>query len=278
MCATHVTRPNRPTAYREISQLADCHVSAAIGIGSSGTKPGLIPPLDPFFILLRAQSLPPQPLFAPDSYPDHEIAICSQIRSRPLPSQSSSLRLLGRGLTREYQVVSAVSASAIRGSSDLFAVRISVMEQGRLTEDEVNCIFCELIAGRGEKSVIYEDDVCLVIPTTGPVTSGHSMVIPKTHAPYLRDLDDATWSHVCVVAKRLERAIATSGIRGEGTNVFLADGEAAFQEIFHVHLHVFPRYRGDPFRIDADWTIKPSRAELNEVASRIRNAYESLDA
>ena len=53
--------------------------------------------------------------------------------------------------------------------------------------------------------------------------------------------------------------------------MFLADGEAAFQEVFHVHLHVFPRTAGDGFRIDADWRVRP-RGELDEAAARVRAA------
>ena len=99
------------------------------------------------------------------------------------------------------------------------------------------------------------------------------MVIPKAHAAFLRDLDDATWAHVCLVAKRVERAIARSGLKCEGTNLFLADGEAAFPEVFHLHLHVFPRFTGDSFRIVADWSNHPPRAELDAVAAQIRAAW-----
>ena len=140
-----------------------------------------------------------------------------------------------------------------------------------------DCVFCRLAVGRGERSLIYEDDICYVILTTGPVTPGHSIVIPKAHAPYLRDLDDATWAHVCQIAKRLERAIACSGLKCEGTNLFLADGEAAFQEVFHLHLHVFPRYKGDSFRLVADWSNHPPRPELDEIAAQIRGSWVSAD-
>lgn len=136
-----------------------------------------------------------------------------------------------------------------------------------------DCVFCRLAVGRGERSLIHEDDICYVILTTGPVTPGHSMVIPRVHAAFLRDIDDSTWAHVCLVAKRLERAIAASGVRCEGTNLFLADGAAALQEVFHLHLHVFPRYRGDGFRLVADWSVHPPRAELDAVAGQIRAAW-----
>ena len=56
----------------------------------------------------------------------------------------------------------------------------------------------------------------------------------------------------------------------KGSNLFLADGEAAFQEVFHTHLHVIPRFVGDTFRIDADWSITPSRPELDEIAAQVR--------
>lgn len=136
-------------------------------------------------------------------------------------------------------------------------------------------MFCRLAEGRGERSLIYEDDVCYVILDIGPVTPGHSMVIPKARAPFLRDIDDATWTHVCLIAKRLERAIASSGLKCEGTNLFLADGKAAFQEVFHLHLHVFPRYIGDSFQLVADWSNHPPREELDAVASQIRTAWSN---
>ena len=136
-----------------------------------------------------------------------------------------------------------------------------------------DCVFCRLAVGRGERSLIYEDDICYAILTTGPVTPGHSMVIPKVHAAFLRDLDDNMWSHAWLVAKRLERAIAASGVRCEGTNLFLADGEPAFQEVFHLHLHVFPRYRGDGFQLIADWSVHPPRAELDAVANKIKASW-----
>lgn len=107
------------------------------------------------------------------------------------------------------------------------------------------CVFCEIVAGRCPKSAFYEDDVVIGIMTIGPVTPGHAMVIPKKHVPYMRDMD-----------------------------FFLADGEAAFQDILHVHMHVFPRWKGDPFKLVADWDAKPPRAELDRIAGQIRAAYE----
>lgn len=137
-------------------------------------------------------------------------------------------------------------------------------------------VFCEIVAGESPASVVYADDLALAIMTIGPVNPGHILVLPKRHAAYLADLDEETGGHLFRVTMRLAEAIRRSGVRCEGINLFLADGEAAFQEVFHVHLHVFPRFPDDPFRLDADWSAKPSRVELDHVAAQIRGAYTDL--
>jgi histidine triad (HIT) family protein len=78
------------------------------------------------------------------------------------------------------------------------------------------------------------------------------------------------------VAHRVAAALRASGVRCEGVNLFLADGEAAMQEVPHVHLHVFPRWRGDGFglRFGPDYKHKPPRAALETVASQIRAALD----
>jgi diadenosine tetraphosphate (Ap4A) HIT family hydrolase len=112
--------------------------------------------------------------------------------------------------------------------------------------------------------------------TIGPVTTGHAMIIPKEHVAYLKEMNEATGRHLWTVTQRTAEALRQSGVRCEGVNLFLADGEVAFQEIFHVHIHVFPRYVGDAFKLVADWSIHPARAELDRVAEQIRAAYEVL--
>jgi histidine triad (HIT) family protein len=133
-----------------------------------------------------------------------------------------------------------------------------------------DCIFCAIVAGSAPASVVYEDADLLALLDSRPVTPGHLLVIPKRHAPLLADLDEATGARMFTVAMRLAQALRASGLRCEGINVFLTDGEAAFQEVFHTHLHVIPRFVGDTFRIDADWSITPSRAELDEIAAQVQ--------
>ena len=139
-----------------------------------------------------------------------------------------------------------------------------------------DCIFCQIIAGASPSSLFYEDETVIGLMDINPVNTGHVMIIPKVHAAYLADMDEETGKHLWMIAQRTAAAVRESGVRCEGINLFLADGEAAFQEVFHVHLHVFPRYKGDPFKIDADWSGSTPREELDRVASQIKQAYDNL--
>lgn len=138
-----------------------------------------------------------------------------------------------------------------------------------------DCIFCAIVAGSAPASIVYDDADLLAFMDIRPVTPGHLLIIPKRHAPFLADLDEATGARMFTVAMRLAQAVRASELRCEGINLFLADGEAAFQEVFHTHLHVIPRFVGDRFRIDADWSVTPSRAELDEIAERVRRGDRS---
>jgi|SRR5687767_5893161 diadenosine tetraphosphate (Ap4A) HIT family hydrolase len=131
-------------------------------------------------------------------------------------------------------------------------------------------IFSDIVAGRAPASVVHEDDTIMAFLTIGPVNPGHVLVIPKGRFVYLNDLDEETGTHLFRITRRVARAIRESGVRCEGINLFLADGEVAFQEVGHVHMHVFPRFAGDSFRIDADWNARPSREQLDEIAGKIR--------
>jgi histidine triad (HIT) family protein len=109
-----------------------------------------------------------------------------------------------------------------------------------------------------------------------PVNPGHVLVVSNRHAADLGELKEEEGAQIFRVAQRLAAALRQSGVKSEGVNFFLADGEAAMQEVFHVHLHVIPRYEGDGFglKLPPDYAQKPSRKELNEVAEKIRNALE----
>jgi len=137
---------------------------------------------------------------------------------------------------------------------------------------EDNCIFCRILQGQIPSSIIYQDELCTAILDIQPVNEGHVLIIPNKHVELMIDLDDLTTSRMMVVAKRVNRAIRNSNIKCEGINYFLADGEAAFQEVFHSHLHCFPRYVGDGFKLafGENYENKPSRERLEEISKEIK--------
>jgi histidine triad (HIT) family protein len=133
----------------------------------------------------------------------------------------------------------------------------------------MDCVFCRIVAGTADASVVYEDDRLLAFCDLNPVNPGHLLIIPKAHGMGLVDLAESDASRMFTVAQRLAAAVRSSGLRCEGVNLFLADGKAAGQEVFHVHLHMFPRYAGDLFRLDSGQR-RASRRELDEIAARVR--------
>ena len=134
------------------------------------------------------------------------------------------------------------------------------------------CIFCQILAGASPASFVYRDDVCAAFMDIQPVNPGHVLVIPNTHAAYLGELHEDTAAHLARVTQLLAAAVRQSGVRCEGVNLFLADGEAAGQEVFHVHWHVIPRYAGDGFgfTFPPDYGKLPPRAELDTLAQTLR--------
>ena len=135
-----------------------------------------------------------------------------------------------------------------------------------------NCIFCRILAGEMPASFVYRDDLVAAFMDIQPVNPGHLLVVPVRHASYLADIDGSGAAELMRVAHAAAAALRASEVRCEGVNFFLADGEAAMQEIFHVHLHVFPRFKGDGFGLKFSpeyYTRRPERAELDRVAARL---------
>jgi histidine triad (HIT) family protein len=136
-----------------------------------------------------------------------------------------------------------------------------------------DCIFCLLLNGAEPASFVYRDEFCAAFMDIQPVNPGHLLIVPLIHASSLETIDSVVMSHLMGVAHRLAAALRNSGIRCEGVNLSLADGEAAGQEVFHVHLHLFPRYSGDGFGLHfGPHYTKLPRTELDESARQIRRA------
>jgi histidine triad (HIT) family protein len=135
-----------------------------------------------------------------------------------------------------------------------------------------SCIFCQIIANESPVSKIYEDDTLLAFMDIQPVNKGHVLIIPKQHEELITALDDQTLGRMMVLANKINKAIRRSAVRCEGINLFLADGEAAGQEVFHAHLHIIPRFSKDGFGFvfPEGYTSRPPREELDRVAENIQ--------
>ena len=134
------------------------------------------------------------------------------------------------------------------------------------------CIFCRIVSDDAPRSAVFEDDEVLAFMDILPVNPGHLLIVPKQHVVYLDDLPESTGARVMRVAMRLARAIRDGELAPDGINLFLADGEAAGQEVFHSHLHVIPRFRRDGFHLRVDYKPSPDRTLLDQHAEIIRAA------
>jgi len=137
-----------------------------------------------------------------------------------------------------------------------------------------DCVFCKIAKGVAPASVVYSDENVMAFLDVQPVNPGHSLVISRAHAKELSELDPRIGGQMFKVAMLVAQGLRKSGVKCEGVTLFLADGEAASQDIFHVHLHVIPRFRGDGFglKVGPTYGVKPERKELDTVAEQIRKA------
>ena len=137
-----------------------------------------------------------------------------------------------------------------------------------------DCIFCKIVKRDAPASIVFEDVTTMAFMDIRPMIPGHTLVIPKSHAAYLEDLPKDSSGPILETARKVAAALRRSGLRCEAVNLWLANGRAAGQEVFHVHFHVLPRFHGDGFGIRAgqDYGRMPERAELESTAEKIRHA------
>jgi histidine triad (HIT) family protein len=146
------------------------------------------------------------------------------------------------------------------------------------------CIFCGILDGTEPASIAYEDDQVAAFMDIGPFVEGHLLVVPREHYANFTDMPEELGARLIVVGMRLAKAIRASGLPCEGFGTRLVEGVAAGQEVFHVHLHMYPRYKGDPMDVSLSplgfaerirqLRGTPSREELDSLAKRIRAAYK----
>ena len=135
-----------------------------------------------------------------------------------------------------------------------------------------DCLFCRIVRREHPASFVYEDDVAVAMLDLYPVNRGHTLVLPKVHANDLQDCPTEVAGHLFAVCGRLAPAIVRA-VAADGFNVWTANGRSAGQTVFHLHLHVLPRFTDDTFglRFPQNYPREAERSELDAIAARIRS-------
>jgi histidine triad (HIT) family protein len=131
-----------------------------------------------------------------------------------------------------------------------------------------DCIFCAIAAGEGPAEIVQEDEHTVAFMDINPWTRGHALVIPRRHAKNLFEIDDDELGHVLVATKRLATRIRDT-LQCDGINLLNSAEPAAWQTVFHFHVHVIPRYEDDPLQLPGK-PLDVDQDELAEVAAEIR--------
>lgn len=126
-----------------------------------------------------------------------------------------------------------------------------------------NCIFCKIANGDIPSATLYEDEEFRVILDVNPAAKGHALILPKKHAANLFELPDETASKALVLAKKIAFTLQ-EGLNADGINVLQNNGEAAGQTVFHFHMHLIPRKKGDT--VNVNWEFgKLTEADKAEI-------------
>jgi histidine triad (HIT) family protein len=119
---------------------------------------------------------------------------------------------------------------------------------------EQDCIFCKIVAGELPATIVDQDEHTVAFMDINPATRGHALVIPRTHTPDLLSIDPRELEAVAIATRRLALR-AKESLGADGINVINSCGAAAWQTVFHFHMHVIPRYENDPLRLP--WVPTP---------------------
>jgi histidine triad (HIT) family protein len=125
-----------------------------------------------------------------------------------------------------------------------------------------DCLFCKIVAGELPSQQIDSDERTIAFMDISPATRGHALVVPREHSTNLLEVDREDLEAVVVAAQRLARR-AVERLGADGVNLINSCGPAAWQTVFHLHMHVIPRYEDDPLKLP--WV--PSPGDPDEIAA-----------
>jgi histidine triad (HIT) family protein len=131
---------------------------------------------------------------------------------------------------------------------------------------DADCIFCKILAGELPSTRIDEDERTYAFMDVNPATRGHALVIPKAHARDLLDVSDEDLAACAAMARRIA-ARQVERLGADGVNLLNCCGAAAWQTVFHFHVHAIPRYADDPARDPLRLPWIPQPGDMDEIAA-----------
>ena len=133
-----------------------------------------------------------------------------------------------------------------------------------------DCVFCKIRDGQIPSLKVYEDEQTLCIMDINPLTRGHCLILTKAHAATIWDANVADLQAAIATAQRIATALREA-LAPDGLNVLQANGAAAFQSVFHYHLHLIPRWNNDGKGFD--WKLVPGdREQIIRIGDKLRTA------
>jgi len=141
------------------------------------------------------------------------------------------------------------------------------------------CVFCDIVRGTAPASFVYQDDTVVAFMDIQPITQGHMLVMPREHAVLMTDMNETAAMRTFRVARRLA-AVARHTLGASGINIIVMDGEAAYQDVPHFHVHIIPRYPKDGFGLTfpESYEHAPARAQLDAIAAALHAAASPATA
>jgi histidine triad (HIT) family protein len=127
---------------------------------------------------------------------------------------------------------------------------------------EPDCLFCKIVAGEIPSTKVYEDERTIAFMDINPGTRGHLLVVPRVHVDDLHEISDDDLLAVARTARTMAARVLDR-LGADGVNVIQNNGSAAWQTVFHYHVHVVPRYEDDPIRLP--WVPRPG--DPGEIAA-----------
>ena len=124
-----------------------------------------------------------------------------------------------------------------------------------------DCIFCAIVAGEAPAHLLDSDEHTVAFMDISPATPGHALVIPRRHSADLTEIEPEDLANTTIAAQRLAARMRET-LEPAGFNLINACGAAAWQTVFHFHIHVIPRYFEDPLQLP--WV--PRGADMDEIA------------